>query len=98
MIRAVLSRRRCTFEIQTLKRSVLSVCVFAPARFAPPAPRALDEVCASGPRPSPTAQEVSKTSGDAPRRPDTAAQAPGASIRPPYRVHAQIWPSPRHAA
>ena len=76
----LLSRRRCTFEIQTLKRSVLSVRVSAPARFARPSPRALDEACASGPRPSRTAQEVSKTSGDAPRRPDIAAQAPAASL------------------
>ena len=67
------------------------MCPFAPARFARPAPRALDEACASGPRPSRTAQEVSKTSGDAPRRPDIAPQAPGASLWPPYRVYAQIW-------
>ena len=38
----------------------------------------------------PFAQEVRKTRGDAPRRPDTAAQAPGDSLGSPYRVHAQI--------
>ena len=66
------------------------MCLSGAARFARPAPRALDEACASGPRPSRTAQEVSKTSGDAPRRPDIAAQAPGASLWAPYRVYAQI--------
>ena len=86
-----LSRRRCLFEMQTLKRSVLSVRPWTVDRFALPAARALDEACASGFGPSRTAQEVSKTSGDAPRRPDIAAQAPGASLWPPYRGDGQIW-------
>ena len=70
--------------------SVLSVRLSGAARSARPAPRALDEACAGGPRHSRTAQDVSKTSGDAPRRPDIAAQAPGASLWPPYRVHGQF--------
>ena len=38
----------------------------------------------------PFAQEMRKTTGDAPRRPGSACQASGDSLSAPYRVHGQI--------
>ena len=64
--------------------------MFAPGRFDSPARHAMDEACVTGLGTSRIAQDVSKTTGDATRRPDTAAQAAGDSIGPLYRVHAQI--------
>ena len=66
------------------------MCPFGPGRFDSPARHALDEACASGPGTSATAQEVRKTHGDAPRGPDTAAQAAGDSLGPLYRADGQI--------
>ena len=61
-----------------------------PGRFDSSAPRALDEACASGFRASTAALEVSKTHGDALRRPYMMCQAPGTSVHASSRQHAQI--------
>ena len=68
--------------------------LFAPGRFDSPARHALDETCCSGLGTSRIAQDVSKTTGDATRRPDTAAQAAGDSLGPLYHSHGQIRTAP----
>ena len=65
------------------------MCVFAPARSARPPPRALDEACCNGFRASTGAILVSKTHGDALRRPYMMCQAPGTSVYAPSRPDAQ---------